>query len=167
MIDGMKHEQADDIFFRAELRPNCSSSGRAVNILGVLLAAVFVPVGLIFAWLGAWPVFGFMGIEGLALYGVLWLHRRFSSRHEIIALTERQVVVERVSPWGRRKTASLPRPWLQVRHQTTANQRGHLELRSHGRSLAVGGFLSPDERQAVAETLRQALQSNPSTSRMV
>lgn len=170
------NEPANQICFRTELRPNCSGSARAVNILGGLLAAVFLPVGLVFAWLGAWPVFGFMGIEALAVYAGLWLHRRFSARHEIVALTERELMVERVSPWGRRHRSSLPRFWLQVRHQTPPNRRGHLELRSHGRSLMIGGFLSPDERERLAETLRRALadsglassaQANPSTSRML
>ncbi len=173
MIDVEMNEQAHDICFQTELRPNCSGSARAVNILGVLLALVFAPVGLIFAWLGAWPVFGFMGIEALALYGLLRLHHRLGERREIVALTERELVVEEISPWGRRRTSTLPRPWLQVSHQTPANRPGHVELRSHGRTVRIGGFLSAEERQRVADSLRRALaesgvvQSNPSTFRMV
>ena len=33
-----------------------------------------------------------------------------------------------------------------------------LELRSHGRSLAIGGFLTPGERLDLARALREALE---------
>lgn len=61
------------------------------------------PVALIFGLIGARLVFGFMGRELVALISLLHHHHRKSTIVERIAVTNHQLHLERVSPWGRRK----------------------------------------------------------------
>ena len=64
--------------FCLELRPNRSGSLRGIHILFGFLLFVFVPTGVVFTLIGAWPVFGFMGAELLLLYGALRINQRRS-----------------------------------------------------------------------------------------
>ena len=60
-------------------------------------------MALIFGLIGAWPMFGFMGLELVALISLLLHHHRKTTIIERIAVTDHQLHLERVSPWGRRE----------------------------------------------------------------
>ena len=137
-----------------------------------------VPTGLVFVYVGAWPVFGFLGLEIVALVALLNYHHKRSYFIERIAITIDDLRVERINPWGRRSEWSFKRHWLQVNLDEGGQRDCALELRSHGRALVIGAFLAPDERRKVARRLRDALhaaaqpklilgQSKPNTFRMV
>ncbi|MDD9876058.1 MAG: DUF2244 domain-containing protein [Magnetovibrio sp.] len=147
----------EGVLFQAELRPNRSSTPGAIRVLALALAAVLVPAGLIFVLVGAWPVFGFLGVELIALYALLRYNHRRSYMVERIAVTEADLVVERVDPWGRRREWSFQRPWLQVNLEQSDPRHVRLELRDRGEALTIGAFLTPDERIDVAEKLRRVL----------
>ena len=59
-----------------------------------------------------------------------------------------------IDPWGQRSEARLEPYWARV--ETDADCR-RLEIRSHGRGIVVGQFLSVEERAAFARDLRAAL----------
>lgn len=147
------------VLFEAELRPNRSSTPQAIRRLAMILCAVLVPAGLIFVYVGAWPVFGFLGLELVALVALLHYNHRHSYTVERIAITADDLTVERIDPWGRRHKWSFQRHWLQVNVGGETDRSCTLELRSHGRALTIGAFLTADERRQVAATLRDALRA--------
>ena len=149
--------QENDVRFEAELRPNCSGSLKGSHIFIGFLLVAFIPTGVIFVFIGAWPVFGFMGAELLLLYGALRLSQRRCATVERILLSPSALIVERTNHWGRQKTWSFPPQWLRVEVLNADQRDNHLNLRSHGRSLTIGQFLSPDERLEVASTLEREL----------
>jgi len=147
------------VLFEAELRPNRSSTPAALHRIGLILSAVLVPAGLIFVYVGAWPVFGFLGLEIVALYALLHYNHRRTAMVERIALTDTDMIVERIDPWGRRRSWSFRRHWLQVNVAHPDSSKSMLELRSHGETLTIGAFLTPSEHLAVAADLRRALRA--------
>ena len=149
--------QKNDVRFQAELRPNCSGSLKRSHVFIGFLLAAFIPTGIIFVFVGAWPVFGFMGVELLLLYGALRLSQRRCTIVERISLSPSALTVERTDHWGGLKTWSFPPQWLRVVVQNADRHVSHLSLHSHGRSLTIGQFLSPDERLEVASTLEREL----------
>ena len=171
-------QSSDRVLFQTELRPNRSSTPGAIRKLALVLCVALVPAGLIFVYVGAWPVFGFLGLEILALVALLNYHHKRSYVIERIAITINELRVERINPWGQRSKWSFKRHWLQVNLDESGQRDCALELRSHGRALVIGAFLAPDERRKVARRLRDALhaaaqpkpilgQSRPNTFRMV
>ena len=64
------------------------------------------PVALIFGLIGAWLVFGFMGLELVALISLLHHYHRKSKIVERIAVTNHHYL-ELLSPWGRRKEGCI------------------------------------------------------------
>ena len=146
---------SDPLVFSAELRPNCSATRQTVTWFTICAAAVMFPVVLIFRLVGAWPVFGFMGLELVALISLLHNHHRKSTIVERIAVTDHQLNLERVSPWGRREIRSCLRHWVRVRLVNPGKSDSRLWFLSHGNLISFGKSLTADERREVEAPLRQ------------
>ncbi|NQW00046.1 MAG: DUF2244 domain-containing protein [Rhodospirillales bacterium] len=153
MIDVVKNQER----FCLELRPNRSGTLRGIHIIFGFLLFVFVPTGVVFSLLGAWPVSGFMGAELLLLYGALRLNQRASQASERLELTDSLCTVERIDPWGRQRSWQFQPQWLRVDFIKSGDFVAHLSLNSKGERLNLGHFLSPDEKSTVADHLKRAL----------
>ena len=105
----------------------------------------------------AWPVLPFLGLEVLLLYAALRFNQRVANACEAINLTRKALTVRRLDHWGKQSDFSFPPYWLQVNLLEMPGQDNWLELRTHGRSLAIASFLLPHERRELALTLRRAL----------
>jgi len=146
------------VLYSAVIRPHRSASQRAVRTLVILVAVVLSVIAVGFGLLaGAWPVLPFLGLELALLYGALRLNQRAGNAEEAINLTRQALTVRRTDHWGKQSSFSFPPHWLQVNLLPLPGDDNRLELRSHGRSLAIAGFLAPEEREALAATLRRAL----------
>jgi uncharacterized membrane protein len=152
------HPQRDEeLLFDARLRPHRSLGPRGFVVLMAAVCGVSFVAGLVFFLIGAWPVVGFFGLDVALIYLAFRINYRRARMYETLRLTRRTLVVERVSHWGERRTWQLQPYWLQVLVDERPGEDGALMLRSHGRSLAVGAFLTAEERHDLARALRQAL----------
>ncbi len=146
---------SDPLVFSTELRPSRSATRQTVTWFTICAAAVMFPVALIFGLIGAWPMFGFMGLKLVALISLLLHHHRKTTIVERIAVTDHQLHLERVSPWGRREIWSCLRRWVRVRLVNSGKSDSRLEFLSHGNSISFGKFLTADERREVEAPLRR------------
>lgn len=113
-------------------------------------------VGTTLYFVGAWPVFGFLGLDVAAIFIALRASYRSARIAEIVELTERELIVERQDSRGAHRRTFQP-AWLRVELARPVLPGTPLLLRSHGESLAIGAFLSPAERQSLAGDLVRAL----------
>ncbi len=72
-------------------------------------------------------------------------------------LCERALTVERILADGRRQSWRFEPYWLRVAMDDPPRPESELTLSSHGRSLAIGAFLTPAERLGLARALEAAL----------
>ena len=157
MIDTRNSSGQGGVLFSAVLRPNRSATIRGLNTVMALVAVIWLGTGIAFAAIGAWPVFGFIGLDVLVLYLALRLSMRAGRMVETIDLTERALTVRRINPWGRSRDWSFSPHWMQVVVDDPSAHRNRLELRSRGDALVVGTFLTSAERAELARALRRAL----------
>ena len=151
------HPEDDGIVFDAILTPHRSLSKRGFTLLMTAVCAVSFTAGLGFFLIGAWPVVGFMGLDVLLIYGAFKLNFRAARLYETVTLTRDDLTVRRVSPRGDSQIWRFQPAWLQVRIDDPPKHDSQLTLRSHGRQLAIGTFLTPEERLDLAKTLQTAL----------
>jgi uncharacterized membrane protein len=145
------------------LRPNVSLSDRGFSILIICFAAISLVAGGFFWALGAWPVFGFFGLDVILLYVFFKLNYRHARRHEKIELKNDRLTVTQVSATGQERSWHFNPYWVRLtleREGAAADEIGSLILSSHGKYVCIGGFLSPDERAGLAGQLRNALSSH-------
>lgn len=145
------------VVYSAIIRPHRSTGPAGMRVVILLVAGVWAVVGTVFVSVGAWPVLPFLGLEIGLLAGAFALNNRAASAEEAINLTAEALTVRRVDHWGKQTHFSFPPHWLQVNTDTSGPSGPRLELRSHGRSMFIGNFLLPDERLALARTLRREL----------
>ncbi len=145
------------VLYSAVLRPHRSSHPRTATTIVLLLAGVWTVIAMGFLAAGAWPILPFLGLEVVLVYVLFRINQRAGNACEAIALTPQALTVRRTDPWGKQTSVSFPPHWLQVNLEPDPARDNRLELRSHGRSLIIGSFLLPEEREQLAFALRRAL----------
>ena len=73
--------------FAAVLTPHCSLSRHGFRLLMTALTAISFASGMAFVLMGAWPVFGFFGLDVLLLYAALELSYRRARAYEQVTVT--------------------------------------------------------------------------------
>ncbi len=143
--------------FDALLTPHRSLSPRGFLLVMGALCALSFGGGLFFFLSGAWPVVGFMGLDVLLVWVAFRLNYRHARQYERLVLTRDALAVERVTHYGERRAWSFQPAWVRVEIEEPAEPDTPLLLRSHGRRLSIGSFLSAEERLDLARALRAAL----------
>ena len=143
--------------FDAVLFPHRSLTALGFWLVMGAFTAVSAVVGVAFLVTGAWPVFGFFGLDVLLLYGAFRLSYDSGRVYETLRLAEGTLTVERVTPRGRSSMWTFQPSFVRVEIDEPPEHHSQLTLSSHGRSLVIGSFLPPHERAEVAAALRSAL----------
>jgi uncharacterized membrane protein len=149
---------SEPILFEAVCTPPRSLTPRGWRWLcGLSVLGASVPA-LLFLWLGAWPVLGFMGAEVALVLGLVALHRRATARmEETVQLTPATLRVRRRDGAGRPDVAELEPYWARLLVEEREGTAPLLRLVSRGRSVEVGRYLSEPERRDFARALEAAL----------
>lgn len=143
--------------FDAVLRPNRSLSPRGFFWLMVGFGGLCFVTGIGFVTAGAWPIVGFFGLDVLILYIAFKASYRAGNLYETVTLADGELHVRRVYPSGGSRQWRFQSTWLRVDMDDPPEHQSQLTVSSHGRTLAIGAFLTPDERLDLAHALRDAL----------
>ena len=157
-------EETPAIRFDAVLQPHTSLGPQGFFLLMAVIGVISFTAGVAFMMVGTWPVYGFVGLDIVLVYVAYKFNFRDARRYETVKLTDKQLVIERVSPTGRRKKWSFQTYWLKIDLEEPTTPDSALMLRSHGKVLEIGSFLAPHEKHDLATALRHELdklQRNP------
>jgi uncharacterized membrane protein len=144
--------------FSAILTPHRSLSATGFFVLMMSLAGASFITGVVFIMLGAWPVFGFLGLDVLLVYWAFRANYRAAAAYEVVTLTPSELTVRKVNPRGGVREWKANPLWVRLQqdvHEEFGVER--LFLVSRGRQLAIAGFLAPAEKETFAQALGRAL----------
>lgn len=148
----------DAPLFSARLTPHRSLSRAGFLALMAFLTVVSFAAGMMFVMMGAWPVFGFFGLDVLIVYWAFRVNFRRAAATEDIVITPYEIRVRRVSHRGHVVEWTLNPMWVQIERKEHAEFGiEKLYLVSRGRRLSVGSFLGPDEKASFVSALQAAL----------
>lgn len=154
----MTEPDKEIVYMDAVLTPNASLSARAFLIVMGLTVAMSLISGLMFVSMGAWPIFGFFGLDALALWGAFCWVRHRARQETRVRITADRVLMHHRDGSGREKTAEIPAAFARVELAEPVTPTSWLRI-EHGRTAyVIGRFLTPDERKSLAKGLREALQ---------
>jgi uncharacterized membrane protein len=145
--------------FSALLTPHRSLNRTRFLVLMAFICAISFAAGMVFLLMGAWPVFGFFGLDALAIWWAFRINfRRAQGAREEITVTHSELRVRRVSHRGHVAEWVLNPLWVRL-DQTGDEEFGieRLYLVSRGRRLSIGSFLGPEEKASFAKALLAAL----------
>ena len=143
--------------FEALLYPHRSLSERGFLILTTGTILIVTLWGGLFLFLGAWPIFGFLGAEWLLFWWLLRTHFRGDRRAERVRLYADRLVLQQIDAKGRVVESTFEPYWLQVVLRERGFENPALLLRSHGRAVEFGTFLGAGERRQFAQELQTVL----------
>jgi uncharacterized membrane protein len=151
---------AEPKLFSALLTPHRSLNRTGFLVLMAFLSAISFAAGVAFWLMGAWPVFGFFGLDVLAIYWAFRINFRRAAACEEITVTPSELRVRRVSHRGHVAEWVLNPLWVQFEQKIHAEFGvERLYLVSKGRRVAIGGFLGAEEKASFAKALMAALQA--------
>ncbi len=146
--------------FSALLTPHRSLNRTGFLVLMGFLSVVSFATGIAFLLMGAWPVFGFLGLDVLVIYWAFRVNFRRAAATEEITVTPSELRVRRVSHRGHVAEWVLNPLWVQLDQKTHAEFGiERLYLVSRGRRVSIGNFLGADEKASFAKALLAALQT--------
>src|SRR4051812_8838488 len=151
-------EPADPVLFKARITPHRSLSRIGFLTLMGFLTLVSFAAGVAFWLMGAWPVFGFFGLDVVAIYWAFRINFHRAQAIEEITITLSELRLRRVSHRGHQVEWIFNPLWVQLDQKTHAEFGiEKLYLVSRGRKISVGSFLGADEKASFAKALTAAL----------
>lgn len=153
------HEFSGPLYMDAVLAPNRSLSNPGfVALMSVLVAASFA-AGVLFVSVGAWPVFGFFGLDVLLVWLAFRLSYRSGRLREQVRVAAETAEIVRVHPAGHVQRWRAAPQLSRVEVDAPMTHDGQVRLVSSGRVLVLGAFLSPPEREDFGKRLAAAFDS--------
>lgn len=149
---------ADEPFFRALLTPHRSLGRTGFMILMATLMFGWAVTGAIFLSRGAWPVFGFFGLDVIAVYIAFRVNYRAARAHEEVSLSRTALDILKVAPSGKSEAHRFNPFWARfsiARHDEIGITK--MVVDAQGQNVSVGGFLNPDDRESFATAFSRAL----------
>jgi len=144
--------------FEAVLSPH-RSLGRFGFVLLMSITTVITAIHMvIFARVGAWPVFAFFGLDLALLFGAFWLSYRSGRMREFIRLSRTDLSIRKVFPSGRAVDHQFNPFWTRfniARHKEIGITG--MRVSSRGQQTEVGAFLNPDDKESFATAFQRAL----------
>jgi uncharacterized membrane protein len=149
---------ADEPFFRALLRPHRSLGRTGFYILMAAFAFGWLVTGIVFLVNGAWPVFGFCGLDMIGIYVAFRLNYRAARAREEVTLSRTLLDIRKIAPSGRSEAHRFNPFWTRFsvsRHSEIGITRMAVSMRNE--TVAIGGFLNPKDRESFATAFQRAL----------
>ena len=144
------------------IRHNRSLSWRGNQVFFLTLFCVSFIIAAAFAWMGLWVILPFAGFEMLCLGAALYCCAHRLSRRETVVVDENEV---RVSSGHEKpeRSCTFPRAWATVvlSPPPTRCAARQLWIRSHGRQVEIGSFLSDADKGDLARALNRAIGGGP------
>jgi uncharacterized membrane protein len=148
----------EPVLFEVRLSPHrsLSSTGFAI-VMGVLAGVSFV-VGVSFLMMGAWPVFGFFGLDVALVWLAFRVNYRDARAYEDIRVTPSVLSVRQVSAKGAARETDFNPRWVRLEKTEDALYGvTRVALLSRGILLIVGAFLPPLYKSELAKHLGAAI----------
>src|ERR1700732_4790761 len=106
--------EAQPELFSALLTPHRSLNRTGFLVLMGFLSVASFAAGLAFLLMGAWPVFGFFGLDVLAIYWAFRINFRRARATEEISVTPSELRVRRISHRGHVVEFTFNPLWVQL-----------------------------------------------------
>ena len=145
------------LYMDAVIAPNRSMGGVGFKVVVGLLGGMAALVSVVFFVFGAWPAPLFLGLDVLLVWLALKASFRALDRRERLRVSAETVEVIEERGGTCRTVWSSPTAFTNVDLEALGEHEMRVRLRLSGRRHSVGKALSPPEREALGQALREAI----------
>lgn len=144
--------------FAATLTPH-RSMGRSglVAVMALAIGLVAIPA-VMFLAMGAWPVFGFLGLDIVIIYLAFHYNFKAARAFETVILTPEVLTIRHVTGSGKRREFILNPAWTQLEIKRNDDDLvDDVIVKTREKAVAIGRFLPPEEKASFAAAFGPAL----------
>jgi uncharacterized membrane protein len=154
--DNDTHREAP--IFSAVITPHRSLGPTGFVVLMAAIGGISFIAGMLFLIAGAWPIFGFFGLDVLLIYWAFRASYRSAAAYEEVIVTTSELTVRRVNARGKVRETVLNPLWVRLDKEVHEEFGiGRLFLVSRDKRFPIAGFLGPHEKESFAVALANAL----------
>lgn len=148
----------DKPFFTAVLTPYRSLGTNGFTVLMVCFGLISFIAGILFWRIGAWPVFGFFGLDLALIWLAFKLNYAAARQFEEVAVSRTEILIRKVGPGKRHLEYRFNPFWVRL-HVDRIEDEGvtKIALAGRGERVDLGNFLNPDDRTSFAGAMANAL----------
>ena len=147
----------DKIFLNLTVLPYRSLSKKGFKNLMLVVCFIFFSVGIFFWHIGAWPVFGFLGLDVFLLYYAFRINYKSGEIFETIKLIKQNLLITRNFPSGKKQTWNLEPYWTKVEILNPATHQHNLIIKSKNKVVSLGSFLNYNDKKILLRKIESAL----------
>ncbi|MEO0913872.1 MAG: DUF2244 domain-containing protein [Pseudomonadota bacterium] len=148
--------------YSVTLWPNRSLSANGLRaVMGITGVGLLIPLIPFLGTPVAWGLIPFLVAALFAVYAAFMRSYRDGRLHEVLRLWPDLITVERVDPKGRTQSWQANPFWVELKMHSDARVENYITLRGSGRTIELGAFLAPEEREALHAELETALRQCP------
>lgn len=157
MIDQAANELVGSYTFI--IRPNRSLTDQQAVSLVLAIGIISMTIAGAFAYLGAWMVLPFSGLEWVLLAYCVHLHIKSSKQMEKVEISDNLVRVEKLEGNNKKFESVYNRAWVKVflNKPLKSGWPSRLCLGQHGKQTEIGYFLIEREKEQLAKLIKNSL----------
>ena len=137
--------------------PYRSLSKKSFRNLMFAVCFIFFSIGVFFWSLGAWPVFGFLGLDVILLYLAFKINYKSGEIFENLKLFNSNLLVTRSFPSGKSQSWSLEPYRTRVEISKNFPNDQKLVLKSKDKVVLLGSFLNLNDKKKLMKKINEAL----------
>lgn len=149
---------ADRQVFEAVLTPYRSLGPNGFLILMICTGAICFVAGLVFLAIGAWPVFGFFGLDILLVWYAFRRNYAAAKAYEEVTVSATEIRIRKAGPGKRYQEFRFNPFWVRL-NLTRVEDEGvtKISLVARDQTVDLGNFLNPEDRTTFARAFSAAL----------
>ena len=144
-------------FLNLTIYPHRSLSRNGFIILMFIFGSICLIGGTIFWFLGAWPVFGFIGLDVWLLYYAFKINYRSGEIFETLKIEKEKFLITRNFPSGKQQSWNLEPYWASVELNSQKRNEENLILKSKDKIVLVGSFLNYNDKRKLFDRIQEAI----------
>ena len=145
------------IFLNITVLPYRSLSKKGFKQLMFVVSFIFFSVGVFFWYIGAWPVFGFLGLDVFLLYYAFKINYKSGEIFETIKIIREKLSITRSFPSGKKQIWNLETYWTKVEILNPARNQHNLIVKSKDKVVLLGSFLNLNDKKKLLNQIESAL----------
>ena len=145
------------IFLNITVLPYRSLSKKGFKQLMFIVSFIFFSVGVFFWYIGAWPVFGFLGLDVFLLYYAFKINYKSGEIFETIKIIREKLSITRSFPSGKKQIWNLETYWTKVEILNPARHQHNLIVKSKDKVVLLGSFLNYNDKKKLLSQIESAL----------
>ena len=122
----------------------------------IWVTSIFLGIGIFFWKIGAWPVFGFLGLDVLMLYYAFKINYKSGEIFENLKLFDKSLEITRIFPSVKKQTWDLEPYWAKAEITGLRNNK-NLVIKSKEKMVLVGSFLNINDKKKLLNKIQDAL----------